>query len=81
MKINIDAPAENDGDLNNFKVYFQSHDSYIGTISVSNNIFHPYVEVENSAGDGMNIDIKDFTKFVKIVTMMEAKLKELGKIE
>lgn len=82
MKIDIDIDSvQNKEDLNNFVVYFNSCDPTVGSILVHNYVFDNYVVVDNDPGDGLNIHIKDFTKFVKIVTMMEAKLKELGKID
>lgn len=77
MKINLDDVDQEDN-LNSFEVYFTSEDSC--RIAVNHNIFYNYVLVLN--GDSaLNIHIRDFEKFAKAVTMMEAKLKEIGKID
>lgn len=77
MKINIDD-ADQEDNLNSFEVYFNSEDSY--RIAVNHNIFYNYVSVFNG-DNAFTVYIEDFTKFAKAVTMMEAKLKEIGKID
>lgn len=77
MKINLDD-ADQEDNLNSFEVYFNSEDSC--RIAVNHNIFYNDVLVFNG-DNALSVHIKDFTKFAKAVTMMEAKLKEIGKIE
>lgn len=47
---------------------------------MNHNIFYNDVLVFNG-DNALSVHIKDFTKFAKAVTMMEAKLKEIGKID